>query len=96
MPQSPGIQVQRNLRVHDDRRRYIRVVGDGTPENTKLLDYKTGDPIPESVVEFMIRCNAGGCAKGVFDHVVEGAIQTFHAWVVFETEDEKQPARVLA
>lgn len=89
----PGISVTKTLRVHESAERYVRVIGDGTPENTKLLDLK-GDPIPESVLSIVITFEAGRCARGTFTYFVgfEESDDCFEAWVILEPPLSAAPA----
>ena len=86
------MQVIRTVRLHDQSssERYVRVIGDGTPEHTRLLDYQ-GNPLPEIVTSFTIAMTNNGCARGTFKHIPidpanhePGAMRTFEAIVLFE------------
>jgi len=85
------MSLTRTVRLHDPSPgiRYVRVIGDGTPERTRLLDYK-GEPIPEIVTAIQITIPPNGCARGTFKHVVKGdgdevrSIESFEAFVLFE------------
>ncbi len=94
------MEVSRNLRVPkagSGRPRMVRVVGDGTPPNTRILDM-VGEPIPEMVNAYSIQGDTNGCARGVFvyyevdenDQLVEDPETgdflegTFEAFVVME------------
>ncbi len=66
------IKVTRTVRVHEStKRRFLRLTGDGTPENTRITDMH-GNPIPETVISLEIAIGAGNCAKGVFKYVALG------------------------
>ena len=93
-----GVKVVKTLRVPeaDPLRRYVRVVGDGTPENTRLLDYD-GEPIPELVLQIDVRLTAASVATGRFVYLEnpghppeEGdRIDIFDAVVLFEPEADR-------
>jgi len=66
------VKVTRTVRVHEaPNRRFVRLTGDGTPENTRITDMH-GNPIPEAVVSLEIDIGAGRCAKGTFKYVALG------------------------
>jgi len=96
------MQVIRTVRLHTSSDRVVRLVGDGTPENTRLLDYQ-GNPIPEVVLSFTLVMGANGCARGTFKHlpVVDGIVrsdmpqQSFEALVLFERLHEKDELKYL-
>jgi len=73
------------VRLHDPSPgiRYVRVIGDGTPERTRLLDYQ-GNQISEIVVGIDLTVEPQRCARGVFRHVVDEKIEKFEAFVLFE------------
>jgi len=80
------MNVERNLRTPDTPQhgRYVRVVGDGTAEGTRVLQMN-GEPVPERVVGFRLSIDPHECAQGVFWHVTPaGDTEMFVAWVVFE------------
>lgn len=85
-----GVTVTKTLRPHETEERFIRLVGDGTPEGTALLDMQ-GQPISESVLRIEITVKAGRCARGEFTYYVpshrmdpELSVSAFEAWVIFE------------
>ena len=62
------MEVHRNLRTpkaQSNRMRMVRIVGDGTPENTRLLD-RSGEPLEELVTSYSVQGDGNGCARGVF------------------------------
>ncbi len=61
------MEVHRNLRTPKAApgKRMIRIVGDGTPGGTRLLDGK-GEQIPEMVTGYSIQGDTDGCARGIF------------------------------
>ncbi len=66
------VKVTRTVRVHEaPERRFVRLTGDGTPENTRITDMH-GNSIPEAVVSLEIDIGAGRCAKGTFKYVALG------------------------
>lgn len=98
------MSLTRTVRLHDPSPgiRYVRVIGDGTPEHTRLLDYQ-GKPIPEIVTAITITIPPNGCARGTFKHVVKGegdeirSIESFEAFVLFERfAEDAEVARLRA
>ncbi len=99
------VKVTKTVRVHETALgRFVRVTGDGTPENTRITDMD-GELIAEPVVEVWLTIAAGRCAKGVFKclKTYEGELvyehdprtgdrqpmhHEFEAWVVFEPPPE--------
>ncbi len=95
------MEVHRNLRTpkaRSSRMRMVRIVGDGTPENTKILD-GSGQPLEELVTSYSVQGDGNGCARGVFvfteidsetgnfvmdEDSGEPLEGTFEAWVLFE------------
>ncbi len=88
------VRVTQTVRIHEDTgERYVRVIGDGTPENIQLLDMQ-GERISEIVLRIEITIAAGQCARGVFTYYLDpqpegheslmDATGTFEAWVVLE------------
>ncbi|MEE8147394.1 MAG: hypothetical protein V3T24_07325 [Longimicrobiales bacterium] len=95
------MEVHRNLRTpkaRSNRMRMVRIVGDGTPENTRILD-GSGQPLEELVISYSVQGDGNGCARGIFiftetdsetgDFVMdedsgEPLEGTFEAWVIFE------------
>lgn len=95
------MEVHRNLRTpkaRSNRMRMVRIVGDGTPENTKILD-ESGKPLEELVTSYSVQGDGNGCARGVFvftkidpetgnfvmdEDSGEPLEDTFEAWVLFE------------
>ncbi len=98
------MEVHRNLRTPKAApdKRMVRIDGDGTPENTRLLD-AAGEPLSELVTSYTIQGGGDGCARGTFTYLVtdekcivqfspEGdpAERQFEAWVMYES-----PVKVL-
>ncbi len=84
------IKVTRTVRVHEaPKRRFVRLTGDGTPENTRITDMH-GNPIPEAVLSVKLEIRAGECARGSFRYYLpnpsadEFDFDEFEAWIVFE------------
>ena len=103
------MEVHRNLRTPKagpGRLRMVRIVGDGTPPNTKILDGR-GEPLRELVTSYSVQGDAKGCARGAFIFLETDAVTgqviidpetnaplegTFEAWVVYEQPHELDSA----
>ncbi len=98
------MEVHRTLRAPKPgpgRLRMVRIVGDGTPPNTRILD-GSGEPIPELVISYSVQGDVEGCARGAFTYLEsneDGEIVidpetnlpqegSFEAWVVLEAPPE--------
>lgn len=99
------MEVHRNLRTPKagpGRLRMVRIVGDGTPPNTRILDGR-GEPLEELVTSYSVQGDGKGCARGAFifletdedgqvviDPETNAPLEgTFEAWVVYEQPPER-------
>lgn len=107
-PEETPMEVHRNLRTPKagpGRLRMVRIVGDGTPPNTRILDGR-GEPLEELVTSYSVQGDAKGCARGAFifletgedgqvviDPETNAPLEgTFEAWVVYEQPHELDSA----
>lgn len=86
--------VEKTLRLHDAGKshRYVRVVGDGTPEGTRVLNYD-GSLLEGKFLGAQIHLSRTACASGtIFLAIGDPPVEaSFFGYVLFEPLDGTKP-----